>query len=96
LIDFIAEFVSIYDGDNRIGFIQIGLLGFWGEWHTFPHTTWFPSNEFQREVIAAFDDAFNQTQILIRYPIQDAPQRRIGFHDDSFAYATVGDVNWFF
>ena len=96
LIDFIAEFGSIYDGDNRIGFIQIGLLGFWGEWHTFPHTTWFPSNEFQREVIAAFDDAFNQTQILLRYPIQDAPQRRIGFHDDSFAYATVGDVNWFF
>jgi hypothetical protein len=23
-----------YDGDPRIGFIEVGLIGFWGEWHT--------------------------------------------------------------
>ena len=26
-----------YDGDPRIGFVQLGLLGFWGEWHTYPY-----------------------------------------------------------
>ncbi|UJR19942.1 hypothetical protein I4U23_023074 [Adineta vaga] len=26
-----------YDGDNRIGFWQVGFLGHWGEWHTYPN-----------------------------------------------------------
>jgi len=37
-----------YDGDTRIGYIQLGLLGFWGEWHTWtgdPSTdTWIPDS----------------------------------------------------
>ncbi|HLY27858.1 MAG TPA: DUF4832 domain-containing protein [Aggregatilineales bacterium] len=33
---FIAEFGRRYDGDPRIGFIELGLIGFWGEWHTWP------------------------------------------------------------
>ena len=96
LLEFIAALGARYDGDNRIGFVQMGLLGFWGEWHTYPHGDWFASGDFQRQVIAAFDDAFEETHILLRYPIHDAPQRTIGFHDDSFAYATLGDVDWFF
>ncbi|MGC9781441.1 MAG: hypothetical protein HZR80_19520 [Candidatus Heimdallarchaeota archaeon] len=31
LESFIQEFGKQYDGDNRIGFVQIGLLGHWGE-----------------------------------------------------------------
>ncbi|WP_285245570.1 hypothetical protein [Pseudarthrobacter sp. fls2-241-R2A-127] len=34
---FITGFGARYDGDPRIGFIEMGLLGFWGEWHTYPH-----------------------------------------------------------
>ena len=36
-----------YDGDPRLGFIQVGLLGFWGEWHTWPHTEMFPAEDMQ-------------------------------------------------
>jgi|GEM_PF-1004656 len=96
ILNFIAEFGAQYDGDPRLGFIQLGILGFWGEWHTFPHTTYFASNGFQRQVIDAFDQAFNRTRLMIRYPIHDSPQRDFGFHDDSFAYATIGTVPWFF
>ena len=47
-------------------------------------------------MIAEFDQAFDTTPLQIRYPSQDTPQRDIGFHDDSYAYATVGEVGWFF
>ena len=38
LTSFIAELGRRYDGDARIGFITAGLLGIWGEWHTYPRT----------------------------------------------------------
>ena len=37
MADFIAAIGHKYDGDPRIGFITAGLLGTWGEWHTYPH-----------------------------------------------------------
>jgi len=85
-----------YDGDPRIGFVQVGLLGFWGEWHTWPSTEWFPSEETQRMVLGAFDAAFRTTQLQVRRPAAHSLDLRIGFHDDSFAYSTTGDVGWFF
>ncbi|MEC7984383.1 MAG: hypothetical protein VX278_04415 [Myxococcota bacterium] len=96
ILDFIGAFGAAYDGDRRLAFVQLGLLGFWGEWHTYPHVDWFAADGFQQEVIAAYGDAFQQTPLQIRVPVQDTPQRIIGFHDDSFAYSTLGDVDWFF
>ena len=96
VLNFIETFGDRYDGDPRIGFIQVGLLGFWGEWHTYPHLDWFADNAFQQAVITAFDEAFSLTPIQLRIPAQDSPSREIGFHDDSFAYSTVGEPTWFF
>jgi len=36
LENFIEAFGKRYDGDPRIGFIEVGLIGFWGELHTWP------------------------------------------------------------
>jgi hypothetical protein len=96
LLDFITHFGNAYDGDNRLAFVQVGLLGFWGEWHTYPHSDWFAEDTFQQQVITTFDTAFETTPIQMRLPYQDSAQRKIGFHDDSFAYSTIGDVPWFF
>ena len=96
LLEFISALGVRYDGDPRIGFIQIGLLGFWGEWHTYPQTDLFADDLFQQELITAFDQAFSITPIQLRIPAQDSPQRIIGFHDDSFAYSTIGEIPWFF
>lgn len=88
-----------YDGDPRIGFITIGLIGFWGEWHTYRNTcacdTWMPSAATQNTVLNAFDNAFNKTKILLRYPMANSPSLNIGYHDDSFNYATYG-TSWYF
>jgi hypothetical protein len=85
-----------YDADPRLGFLQVGLLGFWGEWHTWPHPDFFPSQATQRAVLSAFDEAFTTTQLQVRLPHANALDLRMGFHDDSFAYSTLGDVGWFF
>ena len=96
MASFIAAFGAEYDGDPRIAFVQLGLVGFWGEWHTWPHTEWFPSVEIQNEVLNAYASAFPTTHLQVRIPTGDSPSLRMGFHDDSFAYSTIGDTAWFF
>jgi len=85
-----------YDGDPRLGALQIGLLGYWGEWHTHPNTDSFASNYTQTAILNAAHTAFSITQIQVRRPAANSLDLRIGFHDDSFAFSTLGDTPWFF
>ena len=97
LTNFIAALGARYDNDPRIGFITVGLLGFWGEWHTYPHDTWFASTAVQDEVLAAYQAAFTRTKLLVRYPSGTNPAARpIGYHDDSFAFQTLDPPEWCF
>jgi hypothetical protein len=104
---FIAALGKKYDGDPRIGFITAGLLGTWGEWHTYPKSELFASKAVQAEVMDAYEAAFKITPVLMRYPAGEsnlvhAPNavRHFGFHDDSFAWATLdsgeGVQDWYF
>ena len=107
LISFIHALGRRYDGDPRLGFVGLGLLGTWGEWHNYPHDDWFASKTVQREVMDAYAAAFQKTRLVARYPAgtndaryADNSARALGYHDDSFAWATVrtgkrGD-EWFF
>lgn len=96
LTNFIAAFGAHYDGDPRIGFITVGLLGFWGEWHTYPYS-WFASVTVQDEVLNAFQAAFIGTKLLVRLPYGTNPgSRPIGYHDDSFAFSTLDPPSWCF
>jgi hypothetical protein len=97
LTNFIAALGARYDGDPRIGFITVGLLGFWGEWHTYPHDNWFASTAVQDEVLTAYQAAFSKTKLLVRLPAGTNPTARpIGYHDDSFAYQTLDPPEWCF
>jgi hypothetical protein len=97
LTNFIAALGARYDGDPRIGFITVGLLGFWGEWHTYPHTNWFASVTVQNEVLTAYGLAFSKTKLLVRWPSGTNPSSRlIGYHDDSFAYETIDPPSYMF
>lgn len=98
LRNFIAALGARYDGDPRIGFITVGLLGFWGEWHTWPHEDWMASVTVMNEVLDAYGTAFDETRLLVREPKDGTGmgQRRLGFHDDSFAYSTLPPPDWHF
>jgi hypothetical protein len=92
---FIAAFGQQYDGDPRIAFIQVGLLGFWGEWHTYPRDELFASVSTQNRVLTAFDAAFDKSKLLLSQdsmgqdPVATLSGRGIGFHDDDFANNTL-------
>jgi hypothetical protein len=100
MTNFIAALGARYDGDPRIGFVELGLLGFWGEWHTFPVTNLFASVQVQNEVIAAYTNAFHKTRLLVRYPTVvgsfDPNALTLGNHDDSFAYDTIAPPDYNF
>jgi len=93
---FIAEFAKRYDGDPRLGFITVGLLGFWGEWHTYPHEGWFAGEATQNRVLQSYSDHFNKTQLLVRRPAGRSPSLSMGYHDDSFAFSTLPSIDWHF
>lgn len=84
LINFITAFGQKYDGDPRIGFIECGLLGFWGEWHTYPYSEWYPSADTYKIISTAFDNNFNKTKIMIGEPEICVKDLSIGYHDDMF------------
>jgi hypothetical protein len=89
LTNFIRAWAAKYDGDPRLGFITLGLVGLWGEWHLWPSQELFPKDDSVAQVIDAFDQSFKKTKLLIRYPQVGsgyAVKKNIGFHDDSFAF----------
>ena len=106
LENFIAALGQRYDGDPRIGFITAGILGSWGEWHTYPRPDLFASKSTQQRILAAYDQSFAKTPVQLRYPAGNddakyAPNAhlRLGYHDDSFAWGTLesGKGNeWFY
>jgi hypothetical protein len=104
---FIAALGQRYDGDARVGFLTAGLLGFWGEWHTYPRPELFASKRTQERVMAAYERAFHRVPVLLRYPAgPDHPalaantHRPFGYHDDSFAWGTLDtgrkEDSWFY
>lgn len=93
LIAFIQAFGKKYDGDPRIGFLTMGLIGLWGEWHMWPADELLPKEDSIARYIDAFDAAFDKTQIEIRYPTlaKGYPVRKnVGFHDDSMFFREDG------
>jgi hypothetical protein len=99
---FVAALGARYDGDPRIGFLQLGLLGFWGEWHTYPYDgyaqpqNWFASEAEQLRILHDYDAAFNRTRLQVRYPSTDNAGLSMGYHDDSFAVETLPGIGWHF
>lgn len=114
LLDALDNFISAlgarYDGDPRIGSIMIGLIGFWGEWHTYPYDgnlkspNLMPTDANMKRVLAAMDAAFDETQLVLRYPVDNDTLKTkefdVGYHDDSFAFQTLppslGGQGWHF
>jgi len=104
---FLKAFGEKYDGDPRIGFLTAGLLGSWGEWHTYPKGELWASKETQQIVLDGFAKAFRKTPVLLRYPAAEGhfdqaknANLRFGYHDDSFNWATLDtgkkEDSWFF
>ncbi|WP_203713994.1 DUF4832 domain-containing protein, partial [Asanoa siamensis] len=101
LVSFINAFAARYDragpggtADPRVGFMSLGLVGLWGEWHTWPYDrdtadgypNLMPTDTTIRTIIGAYDSAFSNIQLEVRYPLAGTENANIGFHDDSWPY----------
>ncbi|MBV1855956.1 DUF4832 domain-containing protein, partial [Catellatospora tritici] len=105
LTTFINAFAAKYDhagpggtADPRIGFMTLGLVGLWGEWHTWPYDrdtadgypNLMPTDATIRTIIGAADTAFSNIQVEVRYPLAGTEgTANIGFHDDSWPYKEI-------
>ena len=107
LTGFVSALGQQYDGDPRLAFITHGLVGFWGEGHTYPMNgkvsgenpsgeNWMPSTANQNTLVDTWDGAFQVTPTLARYPSAETVKRGVGYHDDSFGYATMDTADWHF
>jgi hypothetical protein len=98
----IVEMGKTFDGDAGIAYIQVGLLGFWGEFHTYPHDDWFPAISIQNDILSTYAKAFNTTSICVsadqlQYYESSSETiltgTKIGWHDDNFAVGTYDAKN---
>lgn len=93
----IAAMGARYDHDPRVAFIALGMLGYWGEWHTYPHVDWFASPATQAAIVAAYHKAFPDKILMGRYPTGVlGEQPWIGYHDDMIPSDTLGPDDWMF
>ncbi|MFK7819529.1 MAG: DUF4832 domain-containing protein [Planctomycetaceae bacterium] len=82
----IEALVGRYKNDPRIFVIQVGVLGFWGEWHTFPRTDWSPTDETKAEILQSYMDSLGPNGLTqVRYPNEpiNKPQHRMGYTNGS-------------
>ena len=98
MVNSIKALGSKYDGDPRIAFITVGYLGHWGEWHTYPNNHLMAEKTAQEKILRAFGESFKRTKFLLRYPDMGVKDVSCGFHDDSFAFATLKHPkkDWYF
>ena len=90
LVQFVQAFGRRYDGDPRITAVHVGLLGFWGEWHTAGCDSWEPDATTRSAVRDAYAAAFQQTPVHSRYARQsDVGGTNFGFSEDYFPSFTA-------
>lgn len=93
----IAALGERYDRNPRVAFVELGLLGYWGEWHTWPDDQLKPSLATERRVIDAYHKAFPTVGLMARSARDYAGQQAwLGFHDDMFPDDTDNGQDWSF
>lgn len=83
----VAALATQYEDDPRIYAIQLGVLGYWGEWHTFGYDDSFAiTDTTMQQVIATYKNNFLNKQLMGRYPwrVPLSEETNIGFHNDFF------------
>lgn len=97
VLKLIQELGKRYDSNPRVAFIQVGLLGYWGEWHTYPREELFASGPTQRMVLSALHAAFPHKQLMARNAeYLSAREPWLGYHDDMIPADTLGPDRWDF
>lgn len=63
LKNMIYKMAKAWDNDPQIAYIEMGLIGYWGEMHS-PD----PTEEIQRVLLDTFSEYFVNKKVMVRYP----------------------------
>jgi hypothetical protein len=85
LVNLISKMGQAWDNDPRVAYIEMGLIGWWGEQHT-PYI----SDEMQKLMGDAFTSAFKTKLIMVRQ-VKDFATYPFGSYWDSFAHVSQQD-----
>lgn len=90
----ISLFANRFDDTQVTGFVQIGSLGHWGEFHTWPTedsfaqygfgSGEFPDPSTAARYVQAYIDSFKEIKLGLRYPYPVAAQNDFGLFNDVF------------
>gem|GEM_PF-2115664 len=92
----IEKLFEFYRNDERNFVIQVGILGFWGEWHTFPRLDWSPTKFTKHAILDTYIKNLGPDGLTqVRYPSEplNVPQPRMGYTNGS---ATLTDHGYEF
>ncbi len=92
----IAAMGARWNRDPQVAYVQLGLLGHWGEWHTWPRAELFAPDAVQREVIDGMRAAFPDKPLMGRTASGYLSQPGMGYHDDMIPDDTLGPEDWKF
>lgn len=85
-----------YNSDPRVAFIQLGSIGHWGEWHTWPEGSGvFPVEEVANQYMKHYVEYLDQKMLGIRRPFAFARENNFGFFNDRIGYAQTTE-DWLF
>lgn len=82
----LRAFADYYGDDLQLGFVQLGSLGHWGEWHVNSDAgiRQFPKGTVYNKYVQAYLDVFPASKLLVRRPLNIAGEAGMGLYNDSF------------
>lgn len=92
----IKAFGERYNDDPRIAFIQLGSVGHWGEWHTWPEGSGaFPREEVANAYMQHYMDYLDNKMLGIRRPFPYTRDANFGYFNDRIGHAPTTE-QWLF
>lgn len=87
----IEALLGHYKDDPRTFVVQVGVLGYWGEWHNYPRKDWSPTKSTKFAILNAYTKNLGTDGLTqVRYPDEPVaePQSGMGYANGS---ATLTD-----
>ncbi len=94
--------------DSNVAFIEIGSIGHWGEYHTWPHksetgvdiynkegnTGIFPEDAVANKYLDSYTSRFSTSMLNMRYPNSYARDKKMGLFNDMFGDVASWEEDW--
>lgn len=89
----VEAFCDHFRDDPRTFVLQTGVLGFWGEWHTYPRTDWSPTESTKQTILDTYLNNIGRDGLTqVRHPDEAVAmsKKRVGYSNGSATLTEQG------